>query len=120
MRDFIKPAIFIAVVFAIGVVLIHDLGGVMFGYLRVEGATQKVAEESARVYRATGDKIAASRAAVSAGKEENVEVYGWELKGNNLTVWTRVQPRKTLVLRYLISDFETKTAAQSQYTELLK
>lgn len=98
MRDFAKPALLIALVFAMGVVVVHDIGGILFGYLRIEGATQRVAEESVRVYTSSGgDKRAAGIAAVEAGKRDGIEVYGWDLKESKITVWARARPSDTWV-----------------------
>lgn len=121
MKDFAKPAFLIALVFAVAVVLVNDVGAALFGYLRIENATQKIAEESSRVYNASGgDERAAGIAAVEAGKRDGIEVYGWQLKENKITVWTRTRPRKTLLLGRIVKDFETRTAATFKYTEPVK
>lgn len=123
MRDFIKPALWFAFFFAIGLTLVNDLGGVLYNQLRAQDVAQQTVEQAIQTYQSSGQsEIEASRVAQEFAKGKNARVYGWQLEGNKLTVWVEIRSSKdkTWVVGKLWSDFETATLAKSQFTDNLR
>lgn len=123
MRDFIKPALWFAFFFAIGLTVVNDLGGVVYNQLRVQDVAQKTVEEGITEYlRSENSEIAASQAAQAYAQRNGAKVYGWELGNNKLTVWVEIRGSKdkTWVVGRLWSDFETATVVRSQFTDSLR
>jgi len=123
MRDFIKPALWFALFFAIGLTIVHDLGAPVSNQLRVQDVAQRTVEEGIAEYmRSDQSEIAASNAAQAYAEKNGAKVYGWELGNNKLTVWLEMRAYKdrTWVAGRLWSDYETATLARSQFTDSLR
>lgn len=119
MRDFWKPAVTVILFLAIGIVVVNDLGGAAWNHLRADEYAQRVSEEAIRVYQSSGNETAAGLAAVEAGKRLGVEVYGFEVATNRLTVWVKVKPRRTLVL-WRFPQYVDKLEAKAQFSDIIK
>ena len=103
-----------------------NVGKILFNYITIENSTRKVAEESAQVYNETdGDERVAGIAAVREGKERGVEVYGWQVEGTKITVWTRAIADDTWVVGPIYKaitkqDFEEQFTAKYKHSESFK
>lgn len=123
MRDFIRPALWFALFFAIGLTFVHDLGGPISNQLRAQDVAQKTVEEAIAEYlRSDGSELAASQAAQAYAQSNGAKVYGWKVADNKLTVWIemRASKDKTWVAGRLWSDYETATVARSDFTDNLR
>jgi uncharacterized protein YpmB len=98
MREWIKPIIFVIVIVAVGIVVINDIGAVVFQALRADDIAQKIDAEAIRVFQQTNDERAAGLAAVAEGQRVGAEVYGYQYKDAKITVWIRLKPHRTIVL----------------------
>jgi hypothetical protein len=123
MRDFIKPALWFAFFFAIGLTIVHDLGGPVSSQLRAQDVAQRTVETAIAEYmRSDKSEIAASQAAQAYAQSNGARVYGWELGNNKLTVWIEMRSLKkdTWIAGRLWSDYETATLARSEFTDSLR
>lgn len=123
MRDFLKPAIIVILIFAVAAVLVNDLGQVAFAQLRAQDVTQNITAEAIRVYQQTGSANEAGLAAVAEGKKSGVDVYGFDYKDNKITVWTKIPVGKTIVLWKIFEwypQFATYLTAKNQYTDSVR
>jgi phage terminase Nu1 subunit (DNA packaging protein) len=123
MRDFIKPALWFAFFFAIGLTIVHDLGAPISNQLRVQDVAQRTVEEGiAEWMREDKNEIAAAKAAQDYAERNGAKVYGWEMENQKLTVWVEMRAYKdrTWIAGRLWSDYETATLARSQFTDSLR
>lgn len=131
MKEWIKPALVIMLIVAIGAVVINDVGAVIFQALRAEDMAQKIDAEAIRVYQQTGNEDASYVAAKDAALPYQAEVYGYQYKDGKITVWIRLRPHRTIVLerflrwaqpRYpqLHATLVKLTDVTSQYTDPVK
>lgn len=101
MRDFLRPAIKIALAVLIAGAVVNEIGSVAWAQYQSGEIAKLIAEGAATQYSATHSETAAGQAAVAIGTDRGVTVYGFQIKSEELKVWIKVPPVRTPLVMFL-------------------